>query len=85
MVGSMTGPAKRHDLSLTNDSPAERFFDDAEGTRWRVYESRLTDYDKHRGQSLIFSSETAVRRVRDFPENWANLSDEDLRLLSWKA
>ena len=81
----MTGQAKRPDLPPTNDLPVERSFDDAEGTRWRVYESPLTGYNSHRGQSLIFASETAVRRVRDFPANWANLSDEDLGMLSWKA
>jgi hypothetical protein len=63
----------------------ERIFLDADGVRWHVYEQPFSEYDRRRGLSLIFSSEGAVRRVRDYPENWFALSDEDLAELSWKA
>jgi len=63
----------------------ERVFVDAEGTRWHVSERPFADYDRRSGLSLIFASESAVRRVRVYPENWPSLSDVDLLALSWRA
>lgn len=62
-----------------------RIFVDADGTRWQVSERPFADYDRRRGLSLIFASETAVRRVREYPAAWFLLSDEELSALSWKA
>ena len=81
----MNGPVNRIGLSTESDTPLERCFLDAEGARWRVFEQSFTDYDRRRGRSLIFASEAAVRRVRDFPANWRELSDEELAALSWKS
>ena len=81
----MPGPISGSDSPTANDSPVERSFVDAEGSHWRVYVQAVAEYDRRRGRSLIFASETAVRRVRDFPDNWMDLSDDDLALLSWKA
>jgi hypothetical protein len=61
-----------------------RDFVDGDGTRWRVYEIAFSDYDRRRGLSLIFASDVAVRRVRNYPANWATLSDEALAALSWE-
>jgi hypothetical protein len=61
-----------------------REFVDADGTRWQVKEMPFSHYDRRRGLSLIFWSEDAVRRVRDYPADWHQLSDSDLALLSWK-
>jgi hypothetical protein len=58
---------------------------DADGMRWQVSERAFADYDRRRGLSLIFASESAVRRVRDYPATWFLLSDEELSALSWKA
>ncbi|MEP6622094.1 MAG: hypothetical protein ABJE47_22420 [bacterium] len=80
----MTGSDNRNDAMTSNDSPVQRSFVDADGMRWRVYEQPTSDYDRRR-QSLIFASETAVRRVRDFPANWTDLSDDELTALSWNA
>ena len=63
----------------------EREFVDAEGARWRVFEQAFSDYDRRRGLSLIFASDAAVRRVRDYPSDWPSLSDDQLMSLSWKA
>jgi hypothetical protein len=52
------------------------------GETWRVYESHGS-YDRRSRPSLIFESEHAIRRVRDFPANWSELSDEALYALSW--
>ena len=66
-------------------SITERVFVDGDGVRWRVFEQAFSDYDRRRGLSLIFASDAAVRRVRDFPASWAALSDIELARLSWKA
>lgn len=62
-----------------------RVFVDAEGTRWQVSERPFADYDRRRGLSLIFASDAAVRRVREYPDDWSSLSDEELIALSWKS
>jgi hypothetical protein len=62
-----------------------RVFVDADGTRWQVSERPFADYDRRRGLSLIFASESAVRRVREYPADWFLLPDEELSALSWKA
>lgn len=66
------------------ESPSRVFFD-ADGTRWHVSERPFADYDRRRGLSLIFASDAAVRRVRDFPPDWHSLDDEELLALSWGA
>ena len=57
-----------------------------DGVRWTVYElsdADLTMYDRRRARSLVFESEHAVRRLRDFPANWRQLPDDVLLALSW--
>jgi hypothetical protein len=49
-----------------------------DGVRWRVYESRLGQYDRRSRPHLFFESESAVRRVREFPSDWRTLSDAEL-------
>ena len=61
-----------------------RVFVDDEGARWQVKEMPFSEYDRRHGLSLIFWSDGAVRRVRDYPSDWDLLSDEELALLSWK-
>ena len=60
-------------------------FVDVDGTRWQVKEMPFSNYDRRRGLSLIFWSDGAVRRVRDYPANWHELPDVELALLSWKV
>lgn len=62
-----------------------RIFRDAEGVEWCVTEERFGEYDRRRGASLIFSSESVVRRVRDYPAEWRGLSEVALLALSWKV
>jgi hypothetical protein len=80
----MQGKDDRVDSSTDNETPSSRTFLDVEGTQWRVYEQAFGDYDRRSGMSLIFASEAAVRRVRDFPADWMQLSDDELLALSWK-
>lgn len=81
----MPSPIQRPDPSAEHEIPGERVFQDSDGSRWRVYEQAVSGYDRRTGTSLIFASEAAVRRVRDFPSDWITLSDVELLALSWKA
>jgi hypothetical protein len=82
----MSDSMGRRREALSNDAlEAQRTFVDAEGVHWYVYEQAFSEYDRRSGVSLIFSSDAAVRRVRDYPDNWVTLSDAQLTELSWKA
>jgi hypothetical protein len=54
-----------------------------DGVEWLVYEWREQELDRRSGTSLVFESETTVRRVREYPESWRTLTDEQLAALSW--
>jgi hypothetical protein len=73
------------EIQARDASDASRIFVDADGVRWHVHEQPFSEYDRRKGRSLIFSSEGAVRRVRDYPEDWMSLTDDALADLSWKA
>ncbi|MEP6992035.1 MAG: hypothetical protein ABJA80_13975 [bacterium] len=81
----MPGSIDRLESSTDSDAPQSRTFVDADGAQWRVFEQYFAHYDRRSGKSLIFSSEAAVRRVRDYPANWFELPDEALAKLSWKS
>jgi hypothetical protein len=68
-----------------SDASRARVFVDIEGVRWHVHEQPFSEYDRRKGCSLIFASEGAVRRVREYPEDWMSLTDDALADLSWKA
>jgi hypothetical protein len=47
-----------------------------DGVTWTVWEGHLGMlYDRHVGSHLFFESAAVVRRVRDFPADWATLPD----------
>ena len=52
---------------------------------WLVFELPPPHFDRRSAPSLIFESENAVRRVRDYPTDWQTLSDQELFSLSWKS
>jgi hypothetical protein len=54
-----------------------------DGVTWLVYELPPATFDRRGTSSLVFESEGAVRRVRDYPADWRNLSNEALYPLSW--
>jgi hypothetical protein len=56
-----------------------------DGQIWHVFEQRFSEYDRRRGFSLIFSSDLAVRRVRDYPADWFDLTEQALTALSWRV
>jgi hypothetical protein len=51
---------------------------------WTVRERAAPTYDRRASPDLIFDSAGAVRRVRDYPADWFDLSDEELYALSWR-
>ena len=82
---AMSDSANRDEATTESESSPVRSFTDADGARWQVYERSLPGYDRRSGVSLIFASDSVVRRVRQFPPHWRNLSDDELALLSWSA
>jgi hypothetical protein len=54
-----------------------------DGTPWLVYELPAMPFDRRNSPSLVFESDSAVRRVRDYPADWRSLSNDDLFALSW--
>jgi|SRR5436190_16221744 len=74
----------RHDRFLDDFIvPAKVRFLEADGYRWRVHEVTAPEFDRRKGGThLLFYAETIMRRVRDFPANWDDLSDEALYALT---
>jgi len=58
--------------------PAKVRFLEADGYRWRVHEVSAPEFDRRGGTHLLFYAETVMRRVRDFPADWDELSDQEL-------
>ena len=63
----------RNDVGSAKKDARRLYFD---GEWWLVYELSAL-YDR-RGPSLVFESETVVRRVRDYPSQWSALTDAEL-------
>ena len=62
-----------------------RTFTDEEGILWDVREVKNPDYDRRGGKSLLFDSVHAFRRVRQYPDNWMDLTDAELAEISRRA
>ena len=56
-----------------------------DGVLWLIYELPPSVFDRRNSPSLVFESDGAVRRVRNYPALWRELSDDDLVALSWSA
>lgn len=54
----------------------------AEGQRWVVREVPAPQFDRRGGTHLVFWADAIMRRLRIFPENWYELSDEQLYALT---
>src|SRR5690242_1033251 len=55
----------------------------SDGTLWLVYELPALPFDRRQSASLVFESDSTVRRVRTYPSNWRELADDQLLVLSW--
>ena len=67
------------------DELRRRYFRGANGEEWEVFEAPLPSYDRRSGFCLIFESRDVIRRVRNYPSNWYELSEGELRDVSSKA
>jgi hypothetical protein len=70
--------------SVVPTNPIEtrvRVFDRDE-LRWQLREAEYALADRRTGRFLIFESESVVRRLRNYPANWFEWSDDDLHSLS---
>jgi hypothetical protein len=76
---------QRTGVSSSGEPSRVRSFTDDLGQDWLVSEQPFSEYDRRRGFSLIFASELAVRRVREYPSDWFTLSDSELAALSWRV
>jgi len=81
----MTVSRERTEVERSAEQTRIRSFTDDLGQTWLVTERPFSEYDRRTGFSLIFASELAVRRVRDYPSDWFTLSDADLAALSWRV
>jgi hypothetical protein len=82
---TMSQSRERIEAPRSGERPRTRTFTDDLGQTWLVAEQPFSEYDRRSGSSLIFSSELAVRRVRDYPSDWYTLSEAALVALSWRA
>jgi hypothetical protein len=82
---AMSEARERTEISHSSDLPRTRTYTDDLGMTWHVTEQPFSEYDRRRGSSLIFASELAVRRVRNYPSDWFTLSEVALAALSWRA
>jgi hypothetical protein len=53
-----------------------------DGRWWTVEELRESGYDRRAATSLVFWTDEVMRRLRQFPAEWQNLSDADLLALA---
>jgi hypothetical protein len=67
-------------LRVARRTAREIFVD---GMPWLVYELPPAPFDRRSSPSLVFETESTVRRVRSYPADWRQLSDADLFALSW--
>ena len=85
MTPKPTGMSSSHE-ELFEPRPRERqqreqrLVRDEEGRIWRIREIAFADI----APSLVFESDGAFRRVRQYPRNWHELSDDQLYDLSWQ-
>jgi len=54
-----------------------------DGVPWLVYELPATPFDRRSSASLVFESDSTVRRVRNYPTDWRSLTEDVLFALSW--
>jgi hypothetical protein len=74
-------PIDRFNSSVENDAPRVFLLG---GVRWSVYEHVMA-YQRRTRPDLVFESDAVIRRVRNYPENWRSLSNEELWRLSWNS
>jgi hypothetical protein len=56
-----------------------------DGTEWRVYELPPGMYDRRGPATLVFESHDIFRRIRNYPSDWRELTDEALYAASLRV
>jgi hypothetical protein len=74
--------AKLSPLLDEDDTDRRRFYYSEQ--HWVVRERCARPSDAQQTRHLVFESDGVFRRVRNFPENWRELSAADLYELSWR-
>jgi hypothetical protein len=69
----------RERWARVHDGPV-RVVQDLIGSRWRIYEMRPV-LDRRQGPVLVFESDDVVRRIRNCPDDWETMADQDLLAL----
>lgn len=60
--------------------PKEKlYFRDETGRTWTAFEAGLNDE-----KCLVFDTIDTFRRVRHYPDNWREMTPDELLALSWK-
>ena len=80
-VGVSEQPKGKEEIGRSRDTAKVRRIS-ADGLRWVVREVPAPAFDRRGGTHLFFDGESVMRRVRLFPANWFDLSDEELYELS---
>lgn len=70
-------PEPRDAAALSHATGRERHLT-ADGQRWLVREIAAPRFDRRGGHHLVFIGDSTVRRLRTFPPNWFELSDDQL-------
>ena len=52
---------------------------------WRIYELAPGVLDRRGSNTLVFEADGFMRRVRNYPANWRELSHVELLSLSWTS
>ena len=76
-------PQSSFDILHDARHTARRFAID--GVPWLIYELPPLVFDRRNSATLIFESDDVMRRVRNYPPQWRELSDDDLFAISWSA
>ena len=70
------------DSRVSDPAQFIRQFVDPDGRQWAVERKTYRTPDDRMEACLVFSGIDIARRIRNFPENWETLSDDDLYRLS---
>jgi hypothetical protein len=79
--------AQRRAPKMTSDTTgaANSLVITLDDEQWRIYELAPASYDRRGSNTLVFETDGVIRRVRNFPRDWRELSPEALLALSWTA
>ena len=78
-------PVGRRFAGPDHDLRRERRLMGPDGREWRVREIPMPSYDRRGGRCLVFETNDAARRVRQYPARWYDCDDSELYTMSLHA